>query len=342
MFEVRWIQVLVFICCALPSNNLLAQNHVLYESLVVHHAPVIFQKAGRNPKADAITRFDFDGDLIGNNNWKNLDTHPTPAFVYYDVRETETHYFVMYTFFHPRDYSFLCIPWICHENDMEGAMLIVEKNANPMGKLIAIQTMAHDRIYTHEKVGGIRPLAQGNEPDLLTKKVALYIQSGGHGVYVWDAILNKKSEEDKATVTYTTERLLAQVPISYAKDWLVFHHGDHSDDPNGAASGIFEYKLIPIWNELWERRHLIGQDHVFSTLFDFTGSRFELAAIPGTFAGEKWGSGRARPPWAWKHALGSGEIRGEWFLDPAHYAQKKMQDEPKNFSTQYLFNPYLQ
>jgi hypothetical protein len=93
--------------------------------LAAYHAPVLLQSTGKKAKADAITRFDFDGDWIANNNWKNLDHFSTPAYVYYEVFETRSHYFIWYAFFHPRDYASLCIWWVCYENDLEGAMIIV-------------------------------------------------------------------------------------------------------------------------------------------------------------------------------------------------------------------------
>jgi hypothetical protein len=319
----------------------------LYLRLAAFHAPVVFQETGHNPKADAITRFDYDGDYVGNNNWKNLEAHATPAHVYYDVRESKTHYFIMYSFFHARDYSYFCIPWICHENDLEGSMTIIEKNEKDwQGKVVAVQTLAHDRIYTHEGIGGIRPV----ESDELrapasdqgaVKKVSLFIEWGGHGVYAWDPGNKSKLKEDKNTYLNSYEQIMSIAVEDYSKDWLVYHYGGQADDPKGASSGIYSYELVPMYEELWDRRGQIGQEHVFAKTYDFKGTRFELLDVPAAFAGQKWGSGRARPPWAWMNIFSKDDNRGEWFLDPAFYASKKLKRYSKEISLEYVHNPYV-
>ncbi|MEQ1875679.1 MAG: hypothetical protein ABL958_03475 [Bdellovibrionia bacterium] len=327
---------------ALPAT---AFENRMYYRLAAEHAPMIFQETGHNPKADALTRFDFDGDHKGNNNWQNLSSFPTPAFVYYDVRESKSHYFIMYSFFHPRDYSYFCIPWVCHENDLEGAMLTIEKTEMPMGKLVAIQTLAHDRIYTHDGIGGIRP-TEGERTlaadDSISKKTALFIEWGGHGVYAWDPGLEAKLKENAHTYLYSHEQLQRIALEKYTKDWLVYDYGAQADDPKGAAEGNYKYELLPLYDELWDRRGEIGQEHVFAKVYDFKGTRFELKEVPAAFSGTRYGSGRARPPWAWADMFAQGENRGEWFLDPAVYVSKAVRKYQKQISLDYVFNPYVQ
>lgn len=334
----------LLVCSYGPAH---AYDTRLFYRLAAFHAPVVFQKTGHNPKADAITRFDFDGDLVGNNNWKNLEEHSTPAAAYYDVRETKTHYFVMYAFFHPRDYSYFCIPWVCHENDLEGVMLTIEKTKSDWhGRVIAVQTLAHDRIYTHEGIGGIRPI-EGDEPELRgpaatsSKKAAIYIEWGGHGIYAWDPADQKKLDTDKPTYLYTHEQLLHFAAQTHVKDWLVYDYGAEAQDPKGANHGIYSYELLPIHDELWARRELVGKGNVFSKVFDFKGERYSIADVPESFAGEKYGNGRARPPWAWKDMFSGSDNRGEWFLDPAVYVTKKLKKYSKEISLEYIHNPYV-
>ena len=80
-----------------------------YLKLAYRWAPVHYQDTARNPKADYITNFDYDGDWRATNNWDNLHRAPLRAYVYYSLTETKTHWFVMYMFFHPRDYA-ACLP----------------------------------------------------------------------------------------------------------------------------------------------------------------------------------------------------------------------------------------
>ena len=56
-----------------------------------------------------MTNFDYDNDWVATNNWDNLHRTPLRAYMYYSVTETKTHWFVMYSSFHPRDYA-ACIP----------------------------------------------------------------------------------------------------------------------------------------------------------------------------------------------------------------------------------------
>ncbi len=58
-----------------------------YFDLVAHWAPVIYQDTDSTYyKGDYITRFDFDDDWVGNNNWENLDNYDLIwAYVYYAV-----------------------------------------------------------------------------------------------------------------------------------------------------------------------------------------------------------------------------------------------------------------
>ncbi|HEX4926182.1 MAG TPA: hypothetical protein VFV50_18960 [Bdellovibrionales bacterium] len=340
------IYLLLTLLSAVLTNNAQAYDARLYHRLAAFHAPVVFQKTGHNPKADAITRFDFDGDFAGNNNWKNLETAATPAAAYYDVRETKTHYFVMYAYFHPRDYSYFCIPWICHENDLEGVMLTIEKSKSDwQGRVVAIQTLAHDRIYTHEGIGGIRPIEETDvrapAAQAASKKTAIFIEWGGHGIYAWDPAEQKKLDTDKPTYLYTHEQLMQLAAEKHAKDWLVYEFGPEAQDPNGADHGIYSYELLPIHDELWSRREMVGKGHVFTKLFDFKGERFSIADVPEAFAGEKYGNGRARPPWAWKDMFSGSDNRGEWFLDPAVYVAKKLKKYAKDISLDYIHNPYV-
>jgi hypothetical protein len=123
--------------------------------LVKHYSPVIVQGVVCTEYGDYITRIDYDGDYIGNNNWDNLG-HPgkarqLPAYVYYSVIETLTHYFICYALFHPAD-DFHC-HIASHENDLEGIISCVYKDRTPFGKLRMIQLQAHNDFYQYKAPG---------------------------------------------------------------------------------------------------------------------------------------------------------------------------------------------
>jgi hypothetical protein len=102
--------------------------------LAQHWAPVIYQDVyqtggtGVSGKSDFMTRFDFDGNWNGRDNWDNLPSRATPAHLYYKVSESSSHYFIYYMAYHPRDWCHgLCEE---HEHDGEGAVVLVRKNAS--------------------------------------------------------------------------------------------------------------------------------------------------------------------------------------------------------------------
>ena len=55
---------------AFPAETRLSDP---YRALAEHYAPMLAQETWYTPKADIPTRFDFDGDLLGDNNWDNLE-----------------------------------------------------------------------------------------------------------------------------------------------------------------------------------------------------------------------------------------------------------------------------
>src|SRR6187397_3382735 len=92
-------------------------------ALAEHYAPVIFQES-RSAVLDFITRFDYDGDWRGDNNWRNAYLYDHPGYVYYSVIESTRHYFITYAFYHARDFTGRpyegYAPKTEHENDLEG------------------------------------------------------------------------------------------------------------------------------------------------------------------------------------------------------------------------------
>ena len=107
----------------------------VFQRLVEHYAPFVAQETWFQPKSDYLARFDLDGDWKGDNNWANAERGSSQAYVHYAVMETDTHWFLVYNFFHPRDYSDKCVAGTCHENDNEGLILTVAKDGSPFGRL---------------------------------------------------------------------------------------------------------------------------------------------------------------------------------------------------------------
>jgi hypothetical protein len=114
-----------------------------YRRIAEHYSPFVAQETWFQPKADFLTRFDFDGDWRGDNNWDNLDAGSSQGYVHYAAVETATHVFLHYNFFHARDYSDNCVAGSCHENDNEGIILTVQKDGSEFGRLQVMETLAN-------------------------------------------------------------------------------------------------------------------------------------------------------------------------------------------------------
>jgi len=281
------------------------------EELARWYAPVIRQ--GVASDQDFITAVDFDGDWIGNNNWENQPIGDLAAYVYYSVVETETHWFLFYSLFHPRDYTAKPCEQSggCHENDLESIQLVVAKDGTPAGRLQVVETLAHSHIYLYradESVDeGFLPIQgpvrlEGNHP-------VVYVETYGHGIYGHRKLL---------------------FPFS-----VVYRVGDVAEVPEGLTDKEVTYRLLPIYETLWAHRDEIGPGRAFDRPFDYRGR-----ILPAALDGDNYGEDKANTPWGYDQATGDALSRGDWFLDPAKaLAYHATFDDP--FSQTYLHNPYL-
>ena len=276
--------------------------------LALHWAPIIYHGAASDQ--DYITRVDFDGNWVGNDNWENQPTGDLSAHVYYSVIETETHYFIFYSLFHPRDYEPRCFPSLCHENDMESIQLAVRKGGDRWGKLEAMETLAHNRIYLYTAGAGVKRGFLRVWGRILTEdgRPVIYVETYGHGIY------GHKIKLKKGTVIYRP--------------------GEAAEVPEGIDDEV-TYALVSIYDTLWQHRDEIGPGKLFDRPFVYRG-----AVLPAAFDGDDWGEDKANTPWGYPQALGDELSRGDWFLDPAAaFAYHATFTGP--FSRVYIFNPYL-
>ena len=282
-----------------------------YEELAHHYAPVIRQ--GTASDQDFITALDFDGDWIGNNNWENQPTGDLSAYVYYSVVETETHWFLFYSLFHPRDYTGDPCEDTggCHENDMESIQIVVAKDGIPLGRLQTVQTLAHSNIYlyTADPSVGENALKVAGSVELEETHPIVYVETFGHGIYAHRQIL---------------------VPYK-----VVYRVGEQAKVPESFDDDDVSYKLVSIYDTLWMHRDEIGPGRAFDQPFDYRGH-----TLPSAIDGEDYGEDRANTPWGYNQATGETLLRGDWLLDPAKALTYHAHFEGE-FSTTYIYNPYL-
>ena len=81
---------------AMVQNTVIVRDHrdSFYYELAYFHAPIHYQDTDSSrPQGDYITRFDYDGNWAGRDNWDNMQYSRLPAYVYYSVIETTSHWF---------------------------------------------------------------------------------------------------------------------------------------------------------------------------------------------------------------------------------------------------------
>lgn len=191
-------------------------------------APWIYQNW--DDQQDFLSLMTFDGDWNALNNWENTYAYPKLGKVYVSIVEDQNRYFIYYGTFHPRDWCLIpheygCIPFVgypsSHENDMEGAFVVVDKRfvtpAWPYGQILTVQTVFHTsaQIYNNCSLEGGYPfyvtpdpafkpgwnhcipfyagMAFGYTPPEQTtpappKRFNMMIEREGHGVYTNDAV----------------------------------------------------------------------------------------------------------------------------------------------------------
>ncbi len=302
-----------------------------------HYAPFIAQETWFEPKSDYLARFDFDGDWAGDDNWDSAPRGSSQAYVYYAVMETETHWFIVYSFFHPRDYSDKCVAGTCHENDSEGMILTIRKGDAPLGTMEVMETLAHDNIYSYSTDSRVRAgvhgldgrikLVEGDHP-------AVFIESGGHGVF--------SIEDSRARYDLTRDEFLDGTGVTYT-------YRARGERPPSANARLVGYQLLPAYEELWLRAQEGSnrESRTFAGYFDYQpyGNRPRPAdpRIPEAFYGRVKGVNKAKPFWGW-HDRRTEKNRilstGQWGLDPAYGVSRNLR-MPEPFSLDYVCNLFL-
>ncbi len=311
-----------------------------YFALVEHYAPFIAQETWFNPLADAITRFDYDGDFRGDNNWDNFGKGSSQAYVYYGVMETSTHWFLHYNFFHARDYSDVCIGGTCHENDNEGLILAVRKDGSRFGMPEVMQTLAHDILFTYANDERITNGAHEVKAPLVLHEGShpmVFIEAGGHGVL---GIADR-------TYSQFEHQVMDWLPGTTG---ITYKYKGVAERPFHAGATNVGYALLPIYEHWWLRSDNANQaERTFADYFSYQpfGDRPLPAISPlgGAFLGVKQSANKAKPFWGWHdgRTLQAGILaRGQWGLDPAYAFTRNLRFPAEMpYALDYVFNPYL-
>ena len=325
-------------------------------------APIFYQALGDKPRSDYITNFDFDGDWRGDNNWEHADdkNFPLRGYIYYAVSETQTHFFIHYAVFHPRDYKggerkglilseiiregvkrgnehdptgLMAEAGVAHENDMEGALVIVAKNAKDpkRARTVFVETFGHDD-FTPYVSGEATPKGFG-----LFKTegqhALLYVEPKGHGIEAY-------SGDEKQTAK---------------KEFLIYKFAGKAEDPDKQKNRSMGYELLPIETTLWPKARVRTEDKgtTYATFHDYAElsisvveandrvavKKIKVGEVAETFAGDSGGMNMARPLWAWFDKGHRGDPLGLWFFDPARIVKRDFK-LGESFSTVYVRLPF--
>ncbi|MEZ4237591.1 MAG: hypothetical protein R3F59_15875 [Myxococcota bacterium] len=296
------------------------------------HAPVHYQDTDSTcTECDWITAIDYDGNWTGTDNWDHLFTPSAwgpgatgyGAVVYTSVVETCTHWFVVYGMFHPRDWTDSVFDQE-HENDLEGALVVVEKDGTPTGRAVAMITVYHNDFYSYvpedstwtdgdEDIDGVLSF----EPVDGRLHPVTAQQAKGHGLKAWPYAGDFAGNPGEDGVRYVPTGVM--------------------EVPTVGSTGPVGYALEELFEWVWPLQ--IGN--------------FAPYAGWGALAGDDSGScgdgvtvtcaeDAAHLPWSWDDTDdGSALQAGLLGLDPALLVDRYF-DNVGDFSLAYRSNRYLE
>jgi hypothetical protein len=288
------------------------------------------------------------------------------AHIYYSVAETSTHFFIHYAVFHPRDYKggevrgallsgllregakhgakydptgMADEATLAHENDMEGALVVVRKVGNDLkeARVAFVETLHHNN-FAHYTTGDETP--GSSTVKIEAQRALLYIEPKGHGIEAYDGNQKQVSK----------------------KDFLKYIYDGRADDPAAAdlvcrnlettdCDKSVGYDLIPL-SVLWAKAK--GETNItFGIVFDYgditlstslTGTtasdkKFKVGKRGCAFLGAFGGVNMARPPWGWFDRDERAQPLGSWFFDPAAATKRDFKLD-SHFSTSYIRLPF--
>lgn len=295
------------------------------------YAPFIYHATDKTGgRQDVLSNIDFDGDLIGNNNWENFEKYELKPTVYYAVLETRTHYFISYHLFHPRDWNhFTFYLHDTHENDGENLQVVVRKAD---GRVILLWTQAHykSKVYVNpasgieagkiEISGRFQLVDENGIPSDSANHPAVYVEAQGHGMY---GTLDPSSEVVLGNNgTYTFEDVSGLLLRLAHADELV-------SEPRTTRSGIVPYQLDSITMKLWPLLRdgkLTGDGKLLDGSYEYRDEVVHVREVPRYYDADRFsgpfGPDRGISPFALDFFFSKGTL-GALFFNPAkRYAEQ--------------------
>jgi hypothetical protein len=302
-------------------ENELSAAHASDRALITQrYAPVLYQFVDRrgpnglDGRADYVTRVDFDGDWKAKNDWENAGRHPLAGAAYHSVVETKTHWFIVYMFYHPRDWANSLFDTE-HENDSEGVLLAIQRDGTRFGALRAAVTVAHSNFYSFvptnsswsaggESIDGVLELENGGSGRPLVTQ-----ESGGHALKAW-----------RGTTPF---------------DGIVYRPSLVAAPPPTPGDRSASYVLLDLFEAggLWERRN---DPSLFARRGSFSGDDGGSCGSGGILCTQN----AANAPWGWDDGNDGDVRRGDIATDPVRLVTRYFRI-PEPVSRDYAYNRYL-
>ncbi len=310
-------------------------------------APFIFHATDpTGGRQDLITNVDFDGDLIGDNNWENFDRHQLIPTVYYSVLETKTHFFITYHLFHPRDWTRFTL-WLndTHENDGENLQVVVRRLDL---RVVLLFTQAHfeGHLYTdsgtrvedgeHRLRGSFILFDDRGVPGSAGRHVGVFVQAHGHGIFGTQDPMSGVSVLRSGEYQFKNGSGLLMRPALA---------GESVHEPTQFRSGVVPYRLDSTVLKLWPLLNGgagVGDGRLFDGECDYRDEWTRLWRLPRYYDADRFsgplGSDRGISPFALDVEFEPGTL-GSLFFHPSH-RYLELLTIPDEWSTTYLNYPF--
>ncbi len=305
----------------------------------IYHA--VHETRGRQ---DLPAPLDFDGNLDGEDNWEALPHFELVPTASYAVLETETHWFLTWHLFHPRDWTLIDLGLhLTHEGDGENLQVVVEKAS---GQVVLLFTQAHysgtacarpDAGFGDGSAALRGELLLVNDhglPDPQGTHAAVYVQSGGHGIY---------SARDRCSGA----EIARDGGARFDGHGVVLRParlGEAVVEPALDAATPVPYQLESTTSKLWPllaSGELVGEGRLLDGAWRYRNARVDIG-VPRYHEADRFsgpfGPDRGISPFAVDFGWDEGTL-GALFFDPARrYAE--LLNVPEPWSLEYVDYPF--
>lgn len=326
---VRILEIFLLITTLVSSAHTQERRSRHYINLIQTYSPVWVQELEYKPVFDKITRVDFDGDYTSTNNVLNANHYSLPPVVYGElIAETTDSYYLFYGVYHVADYDKplreFFIPSSRHDNDFEGAFLLVNKQTK---KIDAIETWYHSKFLQFAHVAdmrGTQTIDGKIHVEDLTHPI-LFVQGLGHGVRVFQKI----DEDFLKTGRYQIYRYNS-----------LSHHSHHLPKTTAPDDIFTNYTISSLDTFSQYAQGPFGGSSLFDDPQDFgLGGKPLGKYFSGFFTGDSsWA--RPKPPWSWCDHFDTFRP-GALFFHPAyifnrHFNFKNIDRYVYNYGLKYI------